>query len=90
MTAWVKDVADQADMALDCGTAAAVIGDDAGGFLAAMLEGVQAERGDSGGLGMAKDAEHAANAFTGQQSAYMGNAAGCSSRRATGDQLFAG
>ncbi len=35
-------------------------GDDAGGFLAAMLERVQAERGDGGGVGMAEDAEHAA------------------------------
>ena len=38
----------------------AVKGDDAGGLLAAMLQGVQAERGDGGGLGMAEDAEHAA------------------------------
>ena len=40
--------------------AAAVEGDDAGGFLAAMLEGVQSKRGDGGGLGVAEDAEHAA------------------------------
>ena len=38
----------------------AVEGDDAGGFLAAVLEGVQAERGDRGGVGMAEDAEDAA------------------------------
>ena len=38
----------------------AVEGDDAGGFLAAVLQGVQAERGDGGGLRMAEDAEHAA------------------------------
>ena len=38
----------------------AVEGDDAGGLLAAMLEGVQAERRDGGGIGMAEDAEHAA------------------------------
>ena len=40
--------------------ALAVEGDDAGGFLAAMLERVQAERGDGGGVGMAENAEHAA------------------------------
>ena len=40
--------------------AAAVEGDDAGGFLAAMLQGVQSECGDGGGLGVAEDAEHAA------------------------------
>ena len=38
----------------------AVEGDDAGGFLAAMLEGVQAERRDRGGVGVAEDAEDAA------------------------------
>src|SRR5262249_10193891 len=37
-----------------------VEGDDAGGFLAAMLQGVQAERRDGGGVGMAEDTEHAA------------------------------
>ena len=40
--------------------ALAVEGDDAGGFLAAMLERVQAERGDRGRVGMAEDAEDAA------------------------------
>ena len=40
--------------------AAAVERDDAGGFLAAMLERVQSECGDGGGLGVAEDAEHAA------------------------------
>ena len=39
---------------------AAIEGDDAGGLLAAMLEGVQSECGDGGGLGVAEDAEHAA------------------------------
>ena len=38
----------------------AVEGDDAGGFLAAMLERMQAERGDGGGIGMAENAEHPA------------------------------
>ena len=38
----------------------AVEGDDAGGLLAAVLQGVQSERGDGGGLGMAENAEHAA------------------------------
>ena len=40
--------------------ALAVERDDAGGLLAAMLQGVQAERGDRGGVRMAEDAEHAA------------------------------
>jgi len=34
--------------------------DDAGGFLAAVLQSMQAERGDGGGFGVAEDAEHAA------------------------------
>ena len=38
----------------------AVEGDDAGRFLAAMLQGVQAERRDGRGVGMAEDAEDAA------------------------------
>ena len=54
-----EGVADQAEAALGM-EALAVEGDDAGGFLAAMLERVQAERGDGGGVGMAEDAEHAA------------------------------
>jgi hypothetical protein len=37
-----------------------VVGDDAGGFLAAVLQGVQAERGDRGRIAMPKNAEHAA------------------------------
>ncbi|GLR98540.1 hypothetical protein GCM10007858_61830 [Bradyrhizobium liaoningense] len=40
--------------------AAAVVGDDAGGFLAAVLKGVKAERGDGGRIGVTVDAEHAA------------------------------
>ena len=38
----------------------AVEGDDAGGLLAAMLQRVQAERGDGGGVGMVENAEDAA------------------------------
>ena len=38
----------------------AVEADDAGGFLAAMLERVEAERGERRGVGMVEDAEHAA------------------------------
>src|SRR3974390_1171818 len=34
--------------------------DDTGGLLAAVLQGVQAERGDGGGIGMAVNAEHTA------------------------------
>ena len=54
-----EGVADQAEPAFAV-KAAAVEGDDAGGFLAAMLQGVQSERGDGGGFGVAEDAEHAA------------------------------
>ena len=35
----------------------AIVGDDAAGFLSAMLEGVQAERGDGGGVGVPKNTE---------------------------------
>src|ERR1019366_4660554 len=54
-----KSVADQAEAPLAV-KARAVERDDAGGLLAAVLKGVQPERGDGGGLGMAEDAEHAA------------------------------
>ena len=54
-----EGVADQAEPALGM-EALAVEGDDAGGLLAAMLQSVQAERRDGGGVGMAEDAEHAA------------------------------
>ena len=54
-----EGVADEAEPALGMETLP-VEGDDAGGFLAAMLERVQAERGDGGGVGMAEDAEHPA------------------------------
>src|SRR5262249_28871490 len=40
--------------------ALAIIGDDAGGFLAAMLQGVQSERRDRRGIGVAEHAEYAA------------------------------
>ena len=36
---------------------------DAGGFLAAVLQRVQAQRGMGGGIGIADDAEHAALFF---------------------------
>jgi hypothetical protein len=54
-----EGIADEAEAALGMETAA-VEGDDAGSLLAAMLEGVEAEGRDSGGLGVAEDAEHAA------------------------------
>ena len=54
-----EGIADEAEAALGMETAA-VEGDDAGGFLAAMLEGVQSQCGDRGGLGVAEDAEHTA------------------------------
>ncbi len=54
-----KGVADQAEPALGM-KPLAVEGDDAGRLLAAMLQGVQAERGDRGRIRMAENAEHAA------------------------------
>jgi hypothetical protein len=54
-----KGVADQAEPPLGM-KPRAVEGDDAGGLLAAVLQSVQSERGDGGGVGMAEDAEHAA------------------------------
>ena len=54
-----EGVADEAEPAFTV-KSGAVEGDDAGGLLAAMLQGVQSERGDGGGLGVAEDAEHAA------------------------------
>ena len=57
MTDWLaEDVADQAGGAVIV-EMAAVEGDDAGGFLAAMLQGMQAERGVGGGIGSPVDAE---------------------------------
>ena len=38
----------------------AVVSDDAGGFLATMLQSMQAKRGNGGGVGMVKNAEDAA------------------------------
>lgn len=52
-------VADKAEPAFGI-EAAAVEGDDACRFLAAVLEGVKAERGDRRGVGVAEDAEDAA------------------------------
>ncbi|MEY9414719.1 hypothetical protein ABIF69_001161 [Bradyrhizobium japonicum] len=54
-----EGVADEAEAAFRV-KAAAVVGDDAGGLLAAMLEGVETERGDGGGVRVAIDAEDAA------------------------------
>ena len=57
MTDWrAEDVADQAGGAVVV-EMAAVVGDDARGFLAAMLQGVQAQRGMGGGIGGPVDAE---------------------------------
>ena len=52
-------IADQAEPPLRV-EPLAVEGDDARRLLTAMLQGVQPERGDRGGLGMAEDAEDAA------------------------------
>src|SRR5690606_35248856 len=54
-----KGVADQPDMAFDM-ELAAVEGNDAGGFLPAMLQRMQAERDDGRGIGPAENAEDAA------------------------------
>jgi hypothetical protein len=54
-----KIVADEAHAALGV-EALAVEGNDAGGLLAAVLERVQAQRRDRGGVRVAKDTEHAA------------------------------
>ncbi len=55
----VKGVADQADMAFDM-ELAAIVGNDAGGLLAAMLQRVQAKRDDGGCVLPAENAEHTA------------------------------
>ena len=52
-------VADEAEAALGIETMA-VEGDDAGRFLATMLQSMQAEGGDRGRLGVPEDAEDAA------------------------------
>ena len=59
MVAGLRMVADQAQAALGV-EVLAVEGDDAGGFLAAMLKSMQAERGQCGGIRMAEYPEHPA------------------------------
>ena len=54
-----KSVADETEAAFEMEDMA-VEGDDARGFLAAMLQGVEAERRDGGGVRMSVDAEDAA------------------------------
>ena len=54
-----EGVADEAEATLGV-EALAVERDDAGRFLAAMLQRVQAKRGNRRGIGMAEDAEHPA------------------------------
>src|SRR5215469_3465963 len=54
-----EGVADEPEAALAM-EAGAVERDDAGGLLAAVLKRMQAKRGDRGGGGVAKNAEHAA------------------------------
>ena len=55
----VEVVADQAQPPLGV-EVAVLVGDDARGFLAAVLQRVQAERRQRGGVVVAEDAEHAA------------------------------
>jgi hypothetical protein len=54
-----KGVADEAQAALGVKTLA-VKADNPGGFLAAMLQRVEAERGNRRGVGVAEDTEYAA------------------------------
>jgi hypothetical protein len=54
-----EGVADEAEPPLGV-KSASVEGNDARGLLAAMLQSVQSECGDRGGIGVAEDAEHAA------------------------------
>ena len=54
-----EGVADKAEAAFGV-EAVTVEGHNAGSFLAAMLKGVKAERGDGGSIGMTEDAEHTA------------------------------
>ena len=63
-----EGIADEAEPAFTV-KSGAVEGDDTGGLLAAMLQGVQPERGDGGGLGVAENAEHAA--FLAQRVAFQ-------------------
>ena len=65
-----KSVADEAEAPLGM-KPGSVKGDDARGFLAAVLQGVQPERGDGGGFGVAENAEHAA--FLAQRVALQGS-----------------
>jgi hypothetical protein len=52
-------IANEAEPALGV-ELAAVKGDNAAGFLAAVLKGMKAERGDGGGVGVAKNAKNSA------------------------------
>jgi hypothetical protein len=55
----VEVVADQPEAAFGV-EAFAVVGDDAGGFLAPMLQGVQAQRREGSRIDLAEDAENSA------------------------------
>jgi hypothetical protein len=59
MAVLAEDVADQTDMALG-DELFAIKGDNAGGFLTAMLQRVQTERGQGASVFVAKDAKNAA------------------------------
>ena len=75
-------VADQAEPPLGM-EPRAVESDDARRLLAAVLQGVQAERGDRGGVGMAENAEHAAllvQAVAVEIDSGVGRARKCASR----------
>jgi len=54
-----EGVADQAQPPLGM-EPGSVVGHNSGCFLSAMLQGVQAKRGDGSGFGVAENAEHAA------------------------------
>lgn len=54
-----EGVADETEAAFGV-EAIAIVGNDAGSFLAAVLKSVETEGGNGGGVGMAVDAEYAA------------------------------
>ena len=76
----VEVVADEAHAALGV-ELLAVEGDDAAGFLSAMLEGVQAERGDCGGVGVPKNTKDPA--FLAESVVVVAQIAGAGSPRCT-------
>ena len=69
-----EHVLDEAHLAVRVAGCSPSLRDDAGGFLPAMLERVQAEVRDVGGLGVAVDAEDAAHGVGVERLTYTGSA----------------